>query len=326
MAIGNLIRLLSDGDFHSGEQLGECLGISRAAVWKQLKKLEALGIPLQAVRGLGYRLIEPLELLNGSDIVSGLPRDARCQLKRLFVEETLPSTNRYLRERFVQGAGHAEACLVEQQTAGQGRRGRGWVCPWGQGLLLSLGWRFEGPASTLAGLSLAIGVGVAEVLEKHGVKVSLKWPNDILLCDTTSYAKLAGILLEVGGDLAGPCDVVIGLGLNVSLPPSIRQQFDQPVAAVHDQAPFISRNQLAAELLEKFLDLLKGFEAQGFEPWRKAWNERNAYAGREIEVFEGERRYIAKAGSVDKAGNLEVWREDRLYHLAGGEISVRGYS
>ncbi|MFD2191343.1 biotin--[acetyl-CoA-carboxylase] ligase [Pistricoccus aurantiacus] len=325
MAFGNLIRLLSDGDLHSDEHLGKRLNMSPAAVWRQLQKLEALGVPLETVQGSGYRLKKPLELLHGPDILSGLSCNARCQLERLFVEETLPSTNRYLHERFAQGAGHAEACLAEQQTAGQGRRGRAWLCPWGQGLLLSLGWKFEGSANTLEGLSLAIGVGVAEVLEHQGVLVALKWPNDILLCNQMNCAKLGGILLEIRGNLAGPCNVVIGLGLNVSLPSSVRQQLDQPVAALHDQAPLVSRNRLAADLLEKLLGLLKSFEVRGFEPWQEAWNTRNVYAGCEIVVFQGKERYIARAGGVDKAGNLEVWREGKIHRLTGGEISVRGY-
>lgn len=87
MTIGNLMRLLSDGEVHSGEQLGETLGISRAAVWKQLKKLQALGVELDAVKGRGYRLAQPLEPLEGANIVARLPASARHHLARLFVEE-----------------------------------------------------------------------------------------------------------------------------------------------------------------------------------------------------------------------------------------------
>lgn len=326
MTIGDLIRLLSDGDFHSGEQLGERLGVSRTAVWKQLKKLEAMDIPLEAVKGLGYRLAEPLELLDGATIVSGLSRNSRHHLARLFVEQALPSTNQYLRERFEQGAGHGEVCLAESQSAGRGRRGRGWTCPWGHGLLLSLGWRFEGGAAVLEGLSLAIGVAAAEVLERHGMQVALKWPNDILVEQQHSYRKLAGILLEISGDVAGPCEVIVGLGINVSLPASVRAHIDQPVAAVHDQLPELSRNQLASELVEAMLDLLARFEAEGFRPWQAAWNQRNAHAGKEVEVSQGERRYTAEVDGVDASGNLLVRTATGIERLAGGEISVRGHS
>ena len=326
MTIGDLIRLMHDGEFHSGEQLGERLGVSRTAVWKQLKKLEAMDVPLEAVKGLGYRLTTPLELLNGADIVAQLPRDSRTRLSRLIIEDNLSSTNAFLRERFEQGAGHGEVCLAEGQSAGRGRRGRGWETPWGRNLVLSIGWRFEGGASVLEGLSLAVAVVVAEVLEGHGVAVALKWPNDLLLETPQGLAKLAGILLEVSGDLAGPCEVVVGLGLNVDLPEEIRGRIEQPVAALHDVAPALSRNQLASELVAGLLDMLSGYEQQGFSRWQQEWMNRHAYAGQEVEVIQHDTRYTARAEGIDASGNLLVDHHGVQRRLVGGEISVRGRS
>lgn len=325
MTIGDLIRLLSDGEFHSGEQLGERLGVSRAAVWKQLRKLEALGIPMEAVKGQGYRLAEPLELLEGSTIVAGLPREARQYINRLFVEETLPSSNAFLRERFAQGAGHGEVCLVEQQSAGRGRRGRTWVTPWGRTLMVSVGWRVESGVAALEGLSLAVGVVLAQVLEAHGVSPRLKWPNDVLLAsDTGELAKLAGILVELSGDAAGPCEVVVGMGINVDLPEAFRAEITQPVAAVRDQAPTLSRNRLAVELLEALMPMLSSFEREGFAGWQDAWNARHAFRDREVDVIRGERREPVIAEGVDAAGNLWVAGPRGRERLAGGEISLRG--
>jgi len=325
MTIGDLIRLLSDGEFHSGEQLGERLGVSRTAVWKQLKKLEALDIPLEAVKGQGYRLAEPLELLDGSAIVAGLSRAGRRHLVRLFIEETLPSSNQYIRQRFEQGAGHGEVCLVEQQSAGRGRRGRSWTTPWGRALMLSLGWRFDSGVAALEGLSLAVGVALARVLEQHGVAPRLKWPNDVLLEEASGrLAKLAGILVEISGDAEGPCEVIVGMGINVSLPTVFRDRIEQPVAAVVDQAPGLSRNRLAVELLEALLPLLAEYETRGFKAWQDEWNVRHAYTGCAIEVLRGDQRVPAVAEGVDGVGNLWVRREGQRERLAGGEISVRG--
>lgn len=325
MTIGDLIRLLSDGQFHSGEQLGEKLGVSRTAVWKQLKKLEAMSIPLEAVKGQGYRLAEPLELLDGRAIVADLPRAGRQHLVRLFIEETLPSSNEFIRQRFAQGAGHGEVCLVEQQSEGRGRRGRTWTTPWGRALMLSLGWRFDSGVAALEGLSLAVGVVLAQVLERHGARPLLKWPNDVLMTGADgSLGKLSGILVEISGDAEGPCEAVIGMGINVNLPQSFRDSLDQPVAAVVDQAPTLTRNRLAAELLDELLPLLAGYEERGFGAWQEAWNARHAYAGCEIEVLRGEQRLSAVAESVDEFGNLWVRRDGQRERLAGGEISVRG--
>lgn len=328
MTIGNLMRLLSDGEVHSGEQLGETLGISRAAVWKQLKKLEALGVEIVAVKGRGYQLAQRLEPLEGAKIVAQLPAQARHHLARLFVEDQLPSSNEYLRQRFEQGAGHGEVCLVELQTAGRGRRGRVWSTPWGQSLMLSLGWRFESGIAVLEGLSLAVGVVVAQVLERHGVAPKLKWPNDVLLSEQgdgpgDELGKLAGILIEVTGDAAGPCEVVIGIGMNLWLPEAQRAAIDQPVAALFERLPDISRNQLASEEVAGLLAMLATFEQDGFGAWRDAWNERHAYAGLPIRVIQGEQVSDAVAGEVDESGNLWVTENGHSRRLAGGEISVR---
>lgn len=324
MTIGNLMRLLSDGEVHSGEQLGEALGVSRAAVWKQLKKLETLGVELVAVKGRGYRLTHPLEPLVGAKVVEHLPAQARHLLTRLFIEDHLPSSNEYLRQRFTQGAGHGEVCLVELQTAGRGRRGRVWSTPWGQSLMLSLGWRFEAGVAALEGLSLAVGVVVSQVLEQYGVAPKLKWPNDILLAEQDSeLGKLAGILIEVTGDAAGPCEVVIGMGMNLSLPDSLRATIDQPVAALFDAQSGISRNQLAADVMAGLLGMLADFESVGFGPWCAEWNKRHAFAGLPIRVVQGQRSSDAVAGDVDESGNLWVTENDQSRRLSGGEISVR---
>ncbi|NYS78247.1 MULTISPECIES: biotin--[acetyl-CoA-carboxylase] ligase [Halomonadaceae] len=328
MTIGNLMRLLSDGEVHSGEQLGETLGISRAAVWKQLKKLEALGVELVAVKGRGYRLAQRLEPLEGAKIVERLPAQTRHYLARLFVEDQLPSSNEYLRQRFEQGAGHGEVCLVELQTAGRGRRGRVWSTPWGQSLMLSLGWRFESGIAVLEGLSLAVGVVVAQVLEQHGVVPKLKWPNDILLSEqgddaSDELGKLAGILIEVTGDAAGPCEVVIGMGMNLWLPAAQRAAIEQPVAALFERLPGISRNQLASDVVAGLLAMLADFERVGFSAWQDEWNQRHAYAGLPIRVIQGQQTSDAIAGEVDKSGNLWVTENGHSRRLAGGEISVR---
>ncbi|GAA3909931.1 bifunctional biotin--[acetyl-CoA-carboxylase] ligase/biotin operon repressor BirA [Halomonas cibimaris] len=326
MTIGNLMRLLSDGEVHSGEQLGEALGISRAAIWKQLKKLEAFGVEVRAVKGRGYQLAQSLTPLDGARIVSRLPADARRRLARLFVEDTLPSSNEYLRRRFSQGAGHGEVCLVEQQTAGRGRRGRVWLTPWGQSLMLSVGWRFDGGVATLEGLSLAVGVAVSQVLERYGARPQLKWPNDILLyAPDGSLAKLAGILVEVTGDAAGPCDAVIGIGLNLALPDPLRETIGQPAAVLADTCPDLDRNALAADVVDALLALLAEFEARGFAAWQAEWNRRHAYAGYPVSVSVGHTSRHAVAGDVDAAGNLWIKEEGGgERRLAGGEISVRG--
>ena len=166
---------------------------------------------------------------------------------------------------------------------------------------------------------------MARVLEGHGLTIALKWPNDVLmLAAENEKRKLAGILLELGGDAEGPCDVVAGIGLNVALPESLSDRLDQPVAAVREQAPDVSRNGLAAELIDAVLGLMAGFERAGFAAWQEEWNQRNAYAGQEVEVIQSTHRYLAVDAGVDEAGNLRVQCGGKQLRLIGGEISLRG--
>lgn len=326
MTIGQLMRLMSDGKVHSGEQLGNALGVSRAAVWKQLKRLVAMGVEVEAVKGSGYRLVEPIQPLDGAAIVAGLPADARHLLCHLFVHDELDSTNAFIAGRFKQAAGHGEVCLAETQTAGRGRRGRGWSTPWGQGLLLSVGWRFEGGIAALEGVSLAVGVAVAQVLEAYGATPGLKWPNDILSGNAGEVpAKLAGILVEVTGDTEGPCDAVVGLGMNLFMSEQDRATIDQPVATLMELSAQgeISRNQLASDVIAALLNLLAGFEGKGFSAWQQDWNARHAWAGEPIRVIQGSHVSNAIALDVDARGNLWVQDETGRRALSGGEISIR---
>ncbi|WP_110687676.1 biotin--[acetyl-CoA-carboxylase] ligase [Salinicola aestuarinus] len=324
MGIGDLIRLLGDGHYHSGQQLGDYFGVSRTAIWKQLQKLEAMDLPLEAVKGRGYRLVDRVDSLNGATIVSHLAAEPRQHLKRLFIEDVVDSTNTFLRERFQQGAGHAEVCLAESQTAGRGRRGKAWSASWGRGLILSMGWRFDGGVAALEGLSLAVGVKLAEVMENIGVKAGLKWPNDLLIDVKGEWRKLAGILLEVTGDVEGPCEVVIGIGLNVGLSEAGRRAAGQPAGALTDVLEAQpSRNQLAAVLIEALIELLPGFAHDGFAAWQSAWNRRHAYANREVHIHQGGEGYDARALEVDAKGNLIVLVDDQRHALTGGEVSIR---
>ena len=210
-----LLSLLADGEFHSGDDLGVALGVTRAAVWKQIQRLqEDRGLDIFSVKGKGYRLASPIDLLDSSKIKGNLSASAKLLVSDVQVFGSVTSTNDIAMK-------HAEAqgrpgyvCVAEQQTAGRGRRGRPWVSPYGTNIYLSLVWDFFDGAAALEGLSLAVGVVVANALKAKGLAgVELKWPNDVLV----EGAKLGGILLEMTGDPSGHCQVVLGVGINTSV-------------------------------------------------------------------------------------------------------------
>lgn len=326
LSLQTLLAVLADGRVHSGKELGAALGVSRAAVWKHLQKLEPLGIRLLSIKGKGYCLEGGLELLSAALIVAGLRARALPLLARLDIRPVIDSTNaQALRDGVSYGSGYV--CLAEFQTAGRGRRGRTWVSPFGNNIYLSLTWTFDGGAAELEGLSLAVGVAIAEVLVGLGVAdIGLKWPNDILW----RGRKLAGILLEMTGDPAGVCQVVVGIGLNVSMPVDTVDAIDQPwvdirsiITALDLPAESFGRNQLVAALLAKLLPLLQRYQSERFVSYRVRWEQLNAYAGEVVEVRMANAVVSGEMLGVNEVGALRVLTAAGEQLFYGGEISVR---
>lgn len=318
----DLLRLLADGSFHSGVELGAALGISRASVCHGMRALAQQGIDVYAVYGKGYRLPEPLELLDEEAIRAHLAPEVNEALARMEVHLELTSTNAYLMQRAQRGAPSGWVCFAERQTAGRGRRGRTWVSPFGGNIYLSVLWRFPSVAAVANGLSPAIGLAVAEALHAAAVAdVGVKWPNDVVW----NGRKLGGVLLEMAGESAGPCCVVAGVGVNVALPPEEAAAIDQPWTDMRSitGAP-VARNHLAATLLEHIVSTLAEFERDGFSRFSERWRARDAWAGRPAQlVLPGEAVRGTVAG-VDPQGALLFEREGQTRAYTTGELSLRG--
>jgi BirA family biotin operon repressor/biotin-[acetyl-CoA-carboxylase] ligase len=319
-----LLPLLADGEFQSGQELAKALGVSRTAVWKQINRLAAeSGIAIESVRGKGYRIPGGIDLLDADRVRTALSARASALLSRLDILDSVDSTNAEAMRQAERGASSGLVCTAEQQTAGRGRRGRHWVSPYASNLYVSLLWEFSQGAAALEGLSLAAGVAVARALRGAGVAgVQLKWPNDVLC----GGAKLGGILLEMTGDAAGSCRVVIGVGLNVAMPPAAAAAIDQAWTDIRtvtaDRHP--GRNRLLAALLNELLPLVAGFEAQGFAPWRDEWQTLDAFAGKAVELNTGATQLSGVARGVDERGALQLETAAGVQAVYGGEISLRG--
>lgn len=321
MPNAELLRLLSGGEFVSGQQIADTLGVSRTAVWKQLNRLGELGLDLESARGRGYRIPGGLDLLDRDAVIAAMSDEARQLLQELDLRDITSSTNAEAMARIAAGAGSGYVCTAEQQQAGRGRRGRSWVSPFGRNLYLSVVWEYSQGAAALEGLSLACGVAVARALAACDVPaVQLKWPNDIL----HDGAKLGGILLEMTGDPAGACQVVVGIGINVNMPRA--QGIDQAwtdLARVCDDRP-PSRNELLGALLTELLLLLSGFEATGFAPWREAWCALDAFANAPVILHSGEKQLAGTARGVDARGALQLETVAAgMQSVFGGELSMR---
>jgi len=302
------------------------LGISRSAVWKQIQRLPEWGLEVHASPGHGYRLERPMELMQQEALERWLEPEIRAVLRRLDLFQEVDSTNGYLLRQPPPPPGALSLALTEFQRAGRGRRGRSWSTPFGCGVMLSVGWQFERPPSTLAALSLAIGVAAREVLSSMGVgPVKLKWPNDLVW----QQGKLGGILVEVSGDAQGPCHVVIGIGINVFLSAQARAGIEYswgrgPVdltdAGTGDPP---SRNQLAGALVNHVYSVLARYETQGFGAYRQLWHEADALAGQVVVATGTGGPVIGQAAGVDADGALLVLTNDGTQRVTSGEVRVQ---
>jgi len=312
----DLLKILADGDFHSGEELGAQLGVTRAAVWKQLKKLDALNIPLSSVKGKGYRLSDAIQLLDKDEII----KKVKGRLDCLDVLLNTESTNSYLLENASDHMGKRYAVLAEKQENGRGRRGRTWVSPFGKNIYLSMLWSFSGGIGSLEGLSLVIAIAVERALSDLGVKQSkLKWPNDIYL----NNKKLAGILLEVSGEYSGHCQVVIGIGLNIKLSDYDAESINQPWAQLSEYLNDTDRSTISAALISHLIRAIEQFEKTGFDSFREYWIERDAFLDQKVDLILPNLVRSGVCKGVNGKGELLLSTDKGLETINAGEISLR---
>ena len=324
--IARVFAELSDGQFHSGEDLAQALGVSRSAVWKAVKSLRDLGATLHAVRNRGYRLAKSSEPLAAERILEKLSEAVRKQVRSLEVAWTVGSTNTELLSRANPPNGSSEVMLAEYQTAGRGRRGRAWLAPPGGAICLSLSWTFRDVPADLGALGLVIGVCELRALHALGITgAKLKWPNDVLVDER----KLGGILIELRAESGGPACVVIGIGLNVALGAPLLAQIAETGIAATDlvTAGLVepSRNSVAGALVDSCIRGLQEFERDGLRPFVENWRDADALQGKMVDV-RGAVGEVTRglARGVDLHGALLVeTAEEGLKKFVSGDVSVR---
>jgi BirA family biotin operon repressor/biotin-[acetyl-CoA-carboxylase] ligase len=321
-----LLALLCDGALHSGADLANRLGVSRAAVWKLVGELRERGVAVESLPRSGYRLPRPVELLDAHRVASGLADRGWPLGERLEVLFDIDSTNSYLYAGAVPAPGQPRVVFAELQRAGRGRRGRSWLAPFGSGLTFSVAWTFADAPAGLAALGLAIGAGVAQALRDLGLGAAgVKWPNDLVW----QRHKLGGLLLQLRAEAGGPASVVAGLGLNIALPPAARAAIAapdaQPVADLAEAlgARLPSRNTLAAVLAAAMLDTLELFSREGYVPFAARWRELDALAGSRVRVAQAEGSIEGEACGADADGALLVRVDGNLQRFYSGDVSLR---
>lgn len=319
-----LLNLLADGEFHSGEVLAKRLGVSRASVFNALGGVAGMGVMLQRVRGRGYRLARPWQRLERSEVARWLGEDAG-HFDIEILQESPSSNTEMLRRAAAEAtngcAASGSVLAVELQTAGRGRMGRTWHSSLGTALTFSLLWRFNCGLNALSGLSLVAGIAQLRVLKNLGAQgAQLKWPNDVV----TAQGKLAGVLVEAQGDMFGPSAVVIGIGLNCTLPVSLVRQIDQPACALDEIcAAMPTRNQLLALLLLELARVLKQFASGGFAPFRGEWQQYHANQDSQVSLkMPDGKTIIGIARGVSESGELLLETATGMRNFNSGEIGA----
>jgi BirA family biotin operon repressor/biotin-[acetyl-CoA-carboxylase] ligase len=315
-----VLRLLADGEFHSGEDLAHKLDISRATIWNALKEMDEAGLALYKIRGRGYRLAEPLQWLDITKIASALGTQAnRFNLELI---DYADSTNTLLMQKAALGAVPGSVIAAELQTHGRGRRGRNWHSSLGGALTFSLLWRFNQGVGSLSGLSLAVGVALLRALDSLGVDgMALKWPNDVLHHD----CKLAGILIEVQGDVLGPSLAVIGIGINLKLSEQVKKLIGQPATDLYSiTGKLPERNLVLGCMLRHLAQVLDTFAVRGFGGLRAEWVEHHVYHNKNVRIMLPDN--AAEEGmvtGVDNEGALLLKTRSGERRYSTGEISLR---
>lgn len=275
-----------------------------------------------SVRGKGYRLTQPLELLDRDKILAAMSPASQELLQQLEIHQSIESTNACLLKLDADDKVSGQACLAEQQTAGRGRRGRQWISPFGNNIYFSLLWEFPMGPAQLSGLSLAAGLSVVRSLETVGVsEVGLKWPNDIYWRER----KLAGLLLEVTGEADGPSSVVLGIGINTGMSAAQGASIDQPWVSLREitGGNNISRNRLAGLVLGNLLQTMSDFERDGLQPLLDEWQRYDLYYNRPVTVQQGNRSINGVHRGIDATGALLLEYDGEIQPFHGGEVSLR---
>lgn len=318
MDLIRLLGVLSDGEYHSGVEMGQLLGVSRTAVWKALGKLEADGVVVDVVKGKGYRIIGGLDLLSRDEIIEYL-ESRSVHLDKLHLLQDVDSTNSYLMRDDSVEQGYS-VCLSERQTSGRGRRGREWHSPYAKNIYLSLSFGLSGGGEVLEGLSLALGVAVANCLSRQGVKnIGLKWPNDIWV----GGEKLAGILVELKGEAEFGWKVVAGLGINVLMTEEEGRGVSQPWTSLEKVASELSlgRSMWAATLIESLIETIERYRVAGLGCLLADWSKFDILQGKEVVLSSGGLNGLCHG--VDRRGRLLVDIDGEMNAVNAGEVSVR---
>jgi BirA family biotin operon repressor/biotin-[acetyl-CoA-carboxylase] ligase len=314
--LSSITKILSDLNYHDGNNIGNKLGITRSAVWKNIKKLENYGIEIDSLKTRGYILKDPLILLDEEKIKSEIDD----QYINLEIFETLGSTNDYIKAS--KAKEKINICIAEHLSNARGRMGRKWHAPFGQNIYLSYGYYFKKDLAALSGLSLIISLALIKACNILNLKekLSVKWPNDLVY----QGRKIAGILIEILAEANGSSYVIIGIGLNVNMKSDQNEDITQDwTSLVNLKGRYIDRNELSVSIINELSKYLYKFNQVGLEGFTEEWMGVDALFNQKIKILSGDLEIQGIAKSINNYGNLIVQLENgELKTYSSGDATI----
>jgi BirA family biotin operon repressor/biotin-[acetyl-CoA-carboxylase] ligase len=260
-----------------------------------------------------------IEELSYEQIINRLDKNSLGSIE-LEIHQQLSSTNTYLLDKNL--VCDTNICFAESQTAGRGRRGKQWVSPDKSNLYFSISRLFKLNSSALSGLSLVIGITLAETLQQYCTKkIGVKWPNDLLV----DNKKLSGILIEIKSQNDGNCKVVIGIGINIEMTTDEADSIDRPYINLNqcDLYKPIQQNKLAANLLNNLLSALDTFDKVGFKAFTEKWNALDVWLNKSVKLTIGSKVINGVHNGIDVTGGLILNIDGKHSIWTAGEVSLR---
>lgn len=316
-----LLDWLADEQCHSGQTLGDRLGVSRTAVWKTIKQLTDLGVPVACLPHQGYQLTRRFIPLDETVIRQTLASNNLSQDCSFHLFSELDSTNRFLKD--LEKEDLISVCAAEKQTQGRGRFGRTWSSPFGDNLYFSARWRLDCCVSKLSGLSLVVSLAILEVLQSTCASqdIRIKWPNDLIW----QHQKTGGILIELVAESNACVELVIGMGINVNSRHIEGVLTDKPWTSLYEICGhYVDRNLLMAHILQSLDSHLQEFLAHDFSYFLPRWQKADYLKDNYISVVQSGKTIYGLATGVSNQGQLCLLDgEGKQWFLSSGDTSLQ---
>ena len=314
MAAYDILSCFCAGEWVSGEEIAAKLGISRAAVWKQIRNLRKRGYRIEASTRKGYRLASKPDLLDADMIRSGLKTEWLGKDLRGFSEIT--STNELARS-LAPICQNGTVILAETQTHGRGRLSRPWASPPG-GIWMSLVLKPEMPLAQVCQINMAVSVAVSRaIFSLLGLEAGIKWPNDLLIRER----KICGILMEISAEVERLDYAVVGLGINANIDPSVFPDDWRSTSLSRELGHEVCRSELIQRIL---LEIEEAYEKMGSNEIYEEWRRRSVTIAREVRITSSSGDLVGEVLDLAEDGALLLKAEGkRMRVLAGDCIHLR---